>query len=99
MPEYAELYLACGLKDDAPQQVIDLLRFLISHQTDSSSQQIKPLSLPTHQFFSLVDWEFIFAGKSSAFYGENFSSLIRARNQTRELYQLTVRASGRELFE
>jgi hypothetical protein len=43
MAVYNELYFACALKEDVPQQVIDLLRYLISYQADLEPQELKLL--------------------------------------------------------
>lgn len=59
MGMYTELVLKCQIKEDAPQEVKDVVNYLFRNQR-------KPERLPDHAFFSCDRWDFI--GKSCSYY-------------------------------
>lgn len=61
MGMYTELNLRCELKEDVPEDVMKVLRFLYDRSTD------EPANLPDHPFFTDHSWDRIGIGGSYSF--------------------------------
>ena len=94
MAPWDELVLACNLKADVPQQVIDILNYLIAPEFDPTTQQFQPISVPEHHFFNPQDyWQTLLTGDTDYFPGDIYSSL--ARDDLFNFYKFTARAMVR----
>lgn len=76
MGVWDELVLACDLKKDAPQQVIDILKYLIHTPFDPETQEFGKIETPNHRFFDPVNiWQALLHGETVYFPGESFAQL------------------------
>src|SRR5262249_27895067 len=89
MGPWNELFLACDLKPDVPQQVVDILNYLINPPFDPENGEIKPIIAPNHQFFRQIGWEMTLIGHCYYFSGDIFSLL--AFDEKFNYYKFTVR--------
>src|SRR5664279_4721732 len=84
-----ELFLACVLKEDTPQQVVDILTYLLSNHPEYHGPEVPvPDVLPDHFFFRDIGQ---YTVQDAYFWaGEGVAKLTFD-----EQYSLTVRASVR----
>jgi hypothetical protein len=89
MGAYQELVLTCNLKEDCPQQVIDILNYFFRIDRPITDD-IKIPDAPDHPFF--VDWGseyWWFYGQEPYYFpGERFAKLTK---DTLGFYKLTLR--------
>ena len=88
MGMYTELVLACELKRDVPQEVLDVLRFMCVWQGGSRQP---PEHLPDHPLFRMSHWEYVLRSGSFYFPGET-NSTLRVFEPTNTWY-LTARSN------
>ncbi len=63
MAAWDELVLACNLKKDISQEVIDVLRYMVKPLEDIEEQAVNSVSLPEHPFFkNNSEWIFFYMG-------------------------------------
>lgn len=89
MGMYTELVLACTLKKDTPQEVLNLLRFMCGGERAAPKPADE--NLPAHPLFRAERWQYVLRSASYYFPGEPYASL-RAADATGLAY-LTVRSN------
>lgn len=72
MTVYYEFGLACDLKPDTPQQVLDTLAYMTGHSGEGRND------LPSHYFFQYCDWRHLLQPNRGRFPGAAGSALQRA---------------------
>jgi hypothetical protein len=85
---YQELVLTCNLKEDCPQQVIDILNYMLQTEKSSTHDTDNP-NAPDHYFFEINndEWKW-FLNDTYYFPGEPFAKLTHVQSG---FYQLTLR--------
>ncbi len=89
MGAYAELMLACDLKKEAPQEVINILSYLCTPFDQRPEFVVKP----DHWFFQQADWLMIGGDPTGHLPGDNIAKLTR--DVFTSLYRFTFRAKIR----
>jgi enamine deaminase RidA (YjgF/YER057c/UK114 family) len=88
MSTHFDLFIACDLKLDTPQQVIDTLKYM------TRSEDYTFENPPSHPFFEYEGWENRLTGNMYRFPGESFATLRSAYR-----YSLpTIKGSGDVYF-
>jgi hypothetical protein len=88
MAAWEELVLACDLKPDVPEQVINILKYLIGEDSAAPSE---PIPVPEHQFFSSDDhWWMFLLQHTYYFPGEPLSKFALDKNSKQ--YKFTTRS-------
>jgi hypothetical protein len=75
MAPWEELILACNLKSDVPQQVEEILIYLISSLLDELVIDLESISIPDHRFFTEFYWEDLLGGSTYYFPGTPYGNL------------------------
>jgi hypothetical protein len=90
MAPWDELVLACRLKSDVPQEVVETLQFMMGESTDG------PFITPDHPFFVEgpygSEWRVFFGQGTLYFSGKQYASL---EPQLNDHYALTIRTHVR----
>lgn len=83
---YTEIYVKCLIKDDAPPEVIDILK----HLFDKKGPHLDDLKLPGHKLFSLPRWGHI--GNSGSHYHVPHATSDFRHNEIARTYFLVSRS-------
>lgn len=86
MGMYTEFVMAAELIDSVPNQVIDILEYMLGETRDS------PKVLPDHPLFQTDRWRMMLTCDSAYFAGETYSKFNR-RYSNEEPYILTIRSN------
>ena len=92
MSPWNELVLACNLKQDVPQQILDLLKYIIEPPYNFETQTFEPIPTPEHAFFHYEDWQTILLDDTYYFPGERFASFVLDKQN---FYKFTTRTMVR----
>src|SRR6266581_3359389 len=84
MGVWTEAVITCELKNDVPQQVINVLNYLINPVEDLATREI-----PSHPFFQRPDWHMTLAMDCAYFPGDTIGVL--KRDEYSSAYHLTIR--------
>ena len=84
MGMYTELVMACKLKKDAPEDVVETLKYMVG---DSEY----PAVIPTHDLFKTDRWKFMLRCDSYYFDGDTNSTF--RYDDIRKSYVLTIRCN------
>src|SRR5258707_11976987 len=95
MAPWNELVLACRLKRDMPQQVVDLLNYLISLSLQVNPGDPESLATPDHPFFRESGWQSLLRWNTAYFPGEPYSNLALTDYEYGGYYEFTTRAMVR----
>jgi hypothetical protein len=96
MAPWEELVLACNLKSDVPQQVEEILIYLISSLLDEPVIDLESISIPDHYFFTERDeffWRDLLGGSTYYFPGRPYGNLTYSRGL--DAYSFTMRTMVR----
>jgi hypothetical protein len=88
-----ELVVACDLRNDVPQQVVDILNYLISPPFNEKTREPEPFLTPEHQFFTRYQWHTLLLIDCYYFPGDPFGSLTL--DEYAKFYKFTARAKHR----
>jgi hypothetical protein len=95
MGAYYELVLACDLKQDIPQQVIDILSYICDAL--ASGERSESLVKPDHWFFKQANWSEITGVDTMYLPGDIFAQLTWA--EFNQFYRFTIRTTVKHAGE
>lgn len=91
MGAYEELVLSCNLKEDVPEQVLDVLRYIC----DPTEERRLAVVAPTHNFFRYSNWDQMGQVATAYLPGTNIGALeLEEFSNTYEFSMRTIVKGG-----